>query len=130
MIIRTCLAGIAVLVLLSSAASAQEQGKLHKAPGPVVASESATKQLDDKDAIKYEMDDLEKNHGIKFKSAKLEQKKKKTGIDTQITITLEFTKDLKESTVVELGGKGGVRKFLPVRDLFTGKKGPDGKVMV
>ena len=55
-----------------------------------------------KDEIKYEMDYLEKTYGIKFKAAKLEQKK--PGGDTLITITLEFTKDLPERG--SLGGPG------------------------
>jgi hypothetical protein len=72
-----------------------------------------------KDEIKYEMDYLEKTFGIKFKAAKLEQKK--PGGDTLITITLEFTRDLPERG--SLGGPGAAATpgALTLRNLFTGK---------
>jgi hypothetical protein len=77
-------------------------------------SQEATK--DEKDEIKYEMDDLEKNFGIKFKAAKLEQKK--SGGDTQITIILEFTKDVPEAL-----GLGGGNDMPTLRKLFAGQPG-------
>ena len=82
--------------------------------GGVVAATGASPEVT-KDEIKYEMDDLEKNFGIKFKSAKLEQTK--TGGDTQVTITLEFTKE-----VPVLTGIGEAPMGLPsLRKLFAGK---------
>jgi hypothetical protein len=67
-----------------------------------------------KDGIKYEMDDLGKNFGIKFKAAKLEQPK--TEGDTLITMTLEFTKDVKVSRL-------SPRESLEsLRGLFAGKE--------
>jgi hypothetical protein len=71
---------------------------------------------DEKDEIKYEMDDLEKNFGIKFKAAKLEQKK--SGGDTQITIILEFTKDVPDAL-----GLGGGNDMPTLRKLFAGQPG-------
>jgi hypothetical protein len=73
-----------------------------------------------KDKITYDMSHLEKAHGIKFKAAKLQRQKAKS--DTLITITLEFTKDLAESKILEFkGGASSYRTVLPVRDLLTGK---------
>jgi hypothetical protein len=64
-----------------------EQLKKDKEPGQTTGSRPEVK----KDDIKYDMAELEKNWGIKFKAAKVEQKK--TGGDAVITITLEFSKD-------------------------------------
>jgi len=61
--------------------------KKDKEPGQTTGGRPEVK----KDDIKYDMAELEKNWGIKFKAAKVEQKK--TGGDALITITLEFSKD-------------------------------------
>jgi hypothetical protein len=82
--------------------------------GGVVAATEATPAVT-KDEIKYEMDDLEKNFGIKFKAAKLEQTK--TGGDTQVTITLEFTKDVPVVTGIGEGPTG----LQSLRKLCAGK---------
>ncbi len=68
-----------------------------------------------KDGIKYEMDDLEKNFGLKFKAAKLQRGK--TEGDTLITMTLEFTKDVPVRRV-----RRDNRLIESLRSLFAGKE--------
>jgi hypothetical protein len=89
-----------------------EQLKKDKEPGQTTGSRPEVK----KDDIKYEMDQLEKNWGIKFKTAKIEQKK--TGGDALVTITLEFSKDVEHRANV-----GGINDapLAIVRSLFSGK---------
>jgi hypothetical protein len=89
--------------------------------GGVAATTGASPDVK-KDEITYEMDDLEKNWGIKFKTAKIEQKK--TGGDALVTITLEFSKDVPDR------GPGGTSD-VPVnmvRNLFSGMTTRSGQV--
>ena len=62
-----------------------------------------------KDDITYDMDQLEKNYGVKLKVAKRDRRQEEG--DTLITMTLEFTQDLQKSP----------RQQVTVRELFAGK---------
>ena len=71
--------------------------------------------------IKCEVNELEKNFGIKFKALKLQQVSIDQGMgDTPITITLEFTKDL-EATRPSTGRID--RGVDTLRNFFAGKSG-------
>ena len=77
-----------------------------------LATTGESQQETTKDAIKYEMKDLEANFGIKFKSAKVVQKT--TDGEALITITLQFTKEVPDN-----GGDSN-RYLIPLRKLFAG----------
>ena len=69
-----------------------------------------------KDEITYDMEEVEKNFGIKLKSAKLE--KKKTGGDTLITMTLEFAREVPVAVPGSAPG-GGKRPSSPARRIYS-----------
>jgi hypothetical protein len=82
----------------------------------LLATTGVSQQGVKNDEIKYEMKELEQNYGIKFKAVKLQGRRTDTQGDTPMTITLEFTKEVKadDRSGASLG---------KLRNLFAGKPG-------